>query len=178
MKTLFQQRAVTALFLLFSIFITAAYVAHGQPQAKPSVEQSLRNFLQTLDDNKDTRYIAALRDLNGDGVLEAIVYLVSSEWCGSGGCSMFILAQDGASWKVITRTTITQPPIRVLASTSNGWHNIGVWVQGGGIRKGYEAELRFNGKKYWTNPSTASRSAAKQAGKEVIASIDGSKPLY
>jgi hypothetical protein len=185
MTTLFRCRAAAALLLVLSSFVLsvfpmAACAAQGQTQAnvKPSAEESLRKFLQTLDDNKDTHYIAVFRDLNGDAIPEAIVYLVSSDWCGSGGCSMFILTQDGASWRVVTRTTITQPPIRVLTSTSNGWHNIGVWVEGGGIRKGYEAELRFNGKSYWKNPSTAPKLAGKQAGEAVIASIDGSKPLY
>jgi hypothetical protein len=56
--------------------------------------QSLRLFLQKISHNRDTRYVAAFTDLNGDGQPEAIVYLISPEWCGSGGCSMFILQQN------------------------------------------------------------------------------------
>jgi hypothetical protein len=98
-------------------------------------DESLRRFLQTQADDKETQYIAVLRDLNGDGIPEAIVYLVGNEWCGSGGCNLFILRKDGTSWKVVTSVTITHPPVRELNGTSNGWHNIGVRVGGGGIIK-------------------------------------------
>jgi hypothetical protein len=76
--------------------------------------------------------------------------------------------------------TITQPPIRVLTKASNGWRNIGVWVRGGGIQPGYEAELRFDGKTYPTNPSTppVRRSPVKVAGQVVIPSSPAWKALY
>src|SRR5260370_29926519 len=72
----------------------------AQAQQKPDVqppaaEKSLKRFLQTFDDDKTTRYAAAFRDLDGDGTPEAIVYLMSNEWCGSGGCNTLILKRDG-----------------------------------------------------------------------------------
>ena len=87
--------------------------------------------------------------------------------CGSGGCNTLILAREGASWKVIQSITITRPPIRVLASTSHGWHSISVWVQGGGIQPGYEAEPRFGGRTYpagvsWPPPIRISLTAGEQ----------------
>ena len=66
---------------------------------------------------------------------------------------MLVLARDGNTYRVVTRTTITRPPIRVLSTRSNGWHDIAVWVQGGGSQQGYEAELSFDGKSYPANPS-------------------------
>jgi len=106
-----------------------------------------------FDDDKTARYFDALVDLNGDGKKEAIVYLVGRTWCGSGGCPTLVLVRNSASWKLLQYITITRPPIRVLSSTSHGWHNISVWVQGGGIHPGYEAELSFDGKTYSGNPS-------------------------
>jgi hypothetical protein len=149
----------------------------GQP---PEAEKSLKRFLQTFDDDKSTRYVAAFRDLDGDGTPEAIVYLMSNEWCGSGGCNTLILKRDGNSWRIVTNITITQPPIRVLMNTSNGWRSIGVWVQGGGIQPGYEAELQFDGKTYPRNPSTppARRLAGKIAGEVVVPSTQDGTPLY
>jgi hypothetical protein len=124
-------------------------------------------------------YVAAFRDLNGDGVDEAVVYLLGSNWCGSGGCNMLVLRQEHGSWKVVSTMTIVRPPVRVLESTSNGWRDIGVWVQGGGIRRGYEAELHFNGKTYSRNPSVPPAKHADQgaSGETVIAVPLQSKPL-
>jgi hypothetical protein len=144
-----------------------------------AAEESLKQFLQTLDHGKTTRYVAALYDLDGDGTPEAIVYLVSSQRCGSGGCNTLIMARDGSSWTIVTAITITRPPIRVLTNTSNGWRDIGVWVQGGGIQPGYEAELHFNGKTYPTNPTIppAQRLDGRAVGSVVIPSSQDARLL-
>ena len=126
------------------------------------------------------RYFDAFVDLNGDGKKEAIVYLMGDGWCGSGGCTMLVLASEATSFKVVTEITISRPPIRVLSSTSHGWHNISVWVAGGGIEPAYEAELRFDGKTYPGNPSVAParRLNGKVQGKIVIPSMQGGTLLY
>ena len=111
--------------------------------------------LQSFDSGLTGRFIASFTDLNGDGKPEAIVHLTSNEWCGSGGCTTLVLVPDDDSWRVLSEISISRPPIRVLSTKSNGWRSIGVWVQGGGIQIGYEAELRFDGKKYPANPSVA-----------------------
>lgn len=36
----------------------------------------------------------------------------------------------------------------MLRSRTHGWHDLSIWVQGGGIQPGYEAILRFNGRTY------------------------------
>jgi hypothetical protein len=83
---------------------------------------------------------------------------------------MLLLRPEGSIYRLITRVTITQTPVRVLNSRSHGWHDIGVWVQGGGIQPGYEALLRFNGRTYPTNPSVppAQRVTQRLPGKVVI----------
>jgi hypothetical protein len=99
------------------------------------------------------RYPHAFVDLDGHGPNAVIVYMAGRSWCGSGGCNTLVLAQQGSSYKVVGDITITRLPIRLLSARSHGWRDIGVWLQGGGIRPGYEAELRFNGKVYPNNPS-------------------------
>ncbi len=150
-------------------------------EAKPSeAGESLRRFLQTFDDDKTTRYVAVFQDLNADGRAEAVVYLIGRKWCGTGGCNTLILTPEGGSWRIVSKIAITRPPIRVLADMSNGWRNIGVWVQGGGIQPGYEAELRFDGKNYPGNPSVppARRLEQKRLGEVVIPTSPDAKPLY
>ena len=166
-----------------SAFTMATCIAQLQKNPDttvPEVEKSLKLFLQTQDDDETTRYIATFRDLNGDGTPEAIVYLLSNGWCGSGGCKTLVLTRTGTSWRIVANITITRPPIRVLANSSNGWRNIGVWVQGGGIQPGYEAELRFDGKSYPRNPSVppARRLYGKPIGEIVIHSNEGATLLY
>src|ERR1700732_3658792 len=95
--------------------------AAGKIQVTASEEATLKAYLQTMDESADSAYVAAFRDLNGDGVDEAVVYLLGSNWCGSGGCNMLVLRQEHGSWKVVSTITIVRPPVRVLESTSNGW---------------------------------------------------------
>lgn len=169
--------SVSFVLVVVSIFIVCRPTACSAASTSDAVhetaleEVTLKKYLQTMDDGSDTEYVATFRDLNGDGVDEAIVYLLGGAWCGSGGCNTFILRQERGSWKIVSEITIVRPPIRILESTSNGWHDIGVWVQGGRIRRGYEAALRFNGKTYPRNPTVApaTRAAQGASGETVIA---------
>jgi hypothetical protein len=117
-------------------------------------------------------------DLKDDGKKEVIVYVSGRDRCGSGGCIMLILVPERTSYKVITRTTITRPPIRSLSTKSNGWYDISV-VAGGGIH-GYEAILPLDGKTYPSNPSLppARRSIEKIQGETVIPVTAEEQPLY
>jgi hypothetical protein len=164
--------------LLCSAFVLSPCFAQPKQNAQTlnRDEESIRKLLQSRDHDTTTQYVAAFRDLNGDGKPEAIVYLIGKSWCGSGGCNLFILQKAGASWKIVTRMTVTNPPIRMLNTTSNGWRSLAVWVHGGG----YEAELRFNGKTYPRNPSVppARRAANNLAGEVLISSSTNPKPLW
>ncbi len=177
------------MFLAFSTTM-AVRTCRGQERQRPAAhltaQESVRAFLQKYvvapgaGDYKATRYSIALVRLHSERAPEALVYLTGDGWCGTGGCPTLILARDGASWRVVTKVTITWPPIRVLNGTSSGWHNISVWVRGGGIRPGYEAELRFDGKSYPTNPSVppARPLAGKAMGEVVISSPEEGTPLF
>jgi hypothetical protein len=151
--------------------------ALGLSVAQPGRNQddaSVRRFLKGFDNDLNGRFIAAFADLNGDGKTEAIVHLTSNAWCGTGGCTTLVLARDGDSWRILTEISITRLPIRVLMTKSSGWRSIAVWVQGGGIQPGYEAELRFDGKTYPANPSVspARPTVSKAKGEVVIPSPD------
>ncbi len=118
-------------------------------------------------DSSTTRYISAFASLGGLKTKDVIVYFTDQHSCGSGGCTTLILAPSGHSYRVVTSITIGWPPIRVLASKSNGWHDISLWVQGGGIQPGYEATLSFDGVSYPSNPSVLpARRAENKAGRK------------
>ena len=148
-------------------------VSNAEHLSRPGADHDLPK-------DSEVRYARAFVDLNGDKKKEAIVYLVGQWWCGSGGCPTLILKRTGSSFGIVTSISITRPPIKVLSTRSNGWRDISVWVQGGGIQPGYAAKLQFDGKTYPSNPSTppARRLENHVGGIEVIQSIDGAQPLH
>jgi hypothetical protein len=158
--------------IICSMVLVCSCLAALTDSQPASTEESLKQFLQAWDDDMSTQYITAFHDLNADGIPDAIVYLTGRKWCGSGGCTTLILKQAGHSWQIVTKITLTRRPIRVLEKVSNGWHSIGVWVQGGGIKDGYESELNFDGISYPKNPTVtpARRLNLKSEGVVVITS--------
>jgi hypothetical protein len=162
------QTAVLCLTLRCSVVFLAGVMCSLQvgnsiadPQVQPAfqsslTEQSLKHYLHTGNGGRYrmVRYIAAFQDLNGDGKPEAIVYFTSQEWCGTSGCHVLVLTQNGRSWTIVAEISAARLPIRVLTGLYKGWRSLGVWVEGGGVQPpGYEAELRFNGKTYPSNPT-------------------------
>ena len=71
-------------------FIVGLPLAASAAAQSPTPADSLKRFIQSYpgpDEGTSTRSSAALADLNGDGIQEAIVHLTSQNWCGSGGCT-------------------------------------------------------------------------------------------
>ena len=161
--------------LAISLFLGIGAFAQTTAQNSSAKDESLKKFLQKYEskvgspEQKSTRYAVASVDLKDDGRQQVIVYLLGPLWCGSGGCSALVLAPNGSSFKVVTRTTVTQLPILVLPEKTNGWHDLAVGVSGGGI-PAHAARLRFNGKKYPSNPTVppAQKLPKKAQGQVVI----------
>lgn len=148
-------------------------------------EESLRKYLQghlkEILDVTRTRYAGVSVDLNGDSKEEIVVYLMGPSWCGSGGCTILILSTEGATYRVHSEVTVSQTPVRKLRSKSHGWHDLGIWVSGGGEVKGFEAILRFDGEAYPSNPTVppAERTSKKLKGELLFGpNLTGLKPLF
>lgn len=149
---------------------------------------SLRTFLHNYmgkpfpasEQEGATRYSFAFADLNDDGTKEVIVYVSGRAWCGSGGCVMWILSPEAGSYRVITKTTVTHLPIRVLDTRSNGWHDLSVMARINAIEPLDEAVLSFDGKTYPNNPSVppARRLSGRVQGKTVITEATKDQTLY
>ena len=132
-----------ALRVAVVIFVAAEAQANA---ARPdAVDTFIRQTLQV------ERYKRADADLNGDGRRESIVYATDS--CGSGGCDMYVLSPEGKSFRLVLDASVSQLPIRLLPTSTQGWRDIGVTVSGGGIMQPYMARLRFNGGRYPDNPT-------------------------
>ncbi len=85
-------------------------------------------------------------DLNEDNKKELLVAQNGPYFCGSGGCTVLLLSPEG---NPITTFTVTRTPIIVLRDRSNGWNDL--LLQS----KGKYHRLKFDGKKYPSNPSVA-----------------------
>jgi hypothetical protein len=114
-------------------------------------------------------YERADADLNGDGRAEAFVYVTDRNYCGSGGCVLFVLSPYKDSFRVVLRSTVTQRPIRLLPTSTRGWRDVGVTVAGGGVIQPYTARLRFDGRRYPSNPTVPpARPLKRPAGRVLI----------
>lgn len=125
--------------------------ALGRPPVTPAAVAAIR---QSLESSDPARYAAAEVDLNGDGRNEVVAYITGAGMCGSGGCSAVILTPNRSGYRVVTQTSVTQLPIRVLTTRSHGWLDLAVGVGGGGLHAAM-ARLKFDGTSYPDNPTDA-----------------------
>ncbi|NVK49760.1 MAG: hypothetical protein HWE09_08320 [Cyclobacteriaceae bacterium] len=95
-------------------------------------------------DSASRRFLYDQVDLNGDGNLEILVGLTGSYFCGSGGCTIYLLSNKG---DVITRFTVVDYPVHVDNESTNGWKNL---VLNSGRK---DRLVKYDGQKYPSNPS-------------------------
>lgn len=152
--------------------------------AQPSRDAELHAFLQErfAEDRAafpGTRYVHGWADLNDDGRPEALVYLISGNYCGSGGCRLFLYTPEQGSWYQKGALTVTNPPVMVLNTRSNGWRDLAVRVSGGGARL-HMALVPHGEWTYAPNPSVAParRLPRGQAGRTIIEAGDRGRPLF
>lgn len=155
-------RKMAVIVLLSVAQMVGVCASHGRGIDEGSVKAFLRGYFKGPED-KTTRYSAApvALDARSD---EIVVYVTGRFWCGSGGCMALLLRPTNGSFKVINRFTLVRLPIVVLSSKTNGWHDIAMSVEGGGIVPGRMAILRFDGHKYPNNPSMAPKLTTNLAG--------------
>lgn len=75
----------------------------------------------------DRRFQFCSVDLNADGRTETFVRFLSPYFCGSGGCTLLLLDADD---HLLTRFTVTEPPLFVASGEAKGWRDILVKSEG------------------------------------------------
>jgi hypothetical protein len=163
-------------------------VGYGQtatPSLSPS-QLAVRKFLQAYDSQGDSGpdkmsyYFAAFVDLQDNGTQDVIVYFTNSRsWCGTGGCTMLVLAPTAASYRVVSKVVTTRPPIRALDTKSHGWHDLAVRAQWDDV-PAHEAKLSFNGRSYpfSTSSGRAERLDGQVPGKVLVPPDAQGVPLF
>ena len=123
---------------------------------------------ETLGGDWNARYFEARVDLNGDGRDEFVALVAGPMLCGTGGCPVFVLTPQDTQYRVVSRLSVVQPPVRVSPRSSNGWRNLVVGIGGGGLPSG-NAELRYDGTSYPLNPTVAPAERTQDlAGTEIL----------
>lgn len=103
----------------------------------------LKNDIPAMTKNDRYFYYDAF-DLNNDQKNEYFVGFSNSYFCGSGGCSGYILNNDGS---VINRFSVTNFPISVTTSTTEKFYDL-IFESGGEFHL-----VKMKNGKYPSNPS-------------------------
>ena len=105
------------------------------------------------DDGEIGPFVARRLVLGGDAPILTVVYLAGNGWCGSGGCTLVVLHGEGASTRLLSRATVSYPPIQLLPNLTNGLPDLSVKVRNMDLSGGpLYATLRFDGATYPHNP--------------------------
>jgi hypothetical protein len=149
-----ERQYVMMRYILLAALIAFASKAEARPQtdARTVREWVLQYHSDDGGFGPHDGYSVAYFDLNDDGTDEALVYLRSRSNCGSGGCAFYVLATRGERWERVSGHTITNLPVRILATRHRGWRDISVRTRID-ARTSYHAALPFDGRTYPLNPS-------------------------
>ena len=123
----------------------------SHPSTPPKLEAALHELLG--EQSGPIHYFAAKADLDGDQRSEWIVHVAGPMVCGTGGCDSLVLTETDGELSLLTRVSLTRPPIVIAETSTNGWRDLIVHVAGGGILPGHDARLRFDGSTYPSNPT-------------------------
>ncbi|WP_343343318.1 hypothetical protein [Terrisporobacter petrolearius] len=122
-------------------------VDNNKPNKK--LEKIIMNNDNITEDNKD-RYIYFHEDLNDDKKDEILVFLWGDNYSGTGGKTLMVFNNK---YDLISRTTVVNMPIIISKNKTNGYKNIMVKVEGGGVYKGFYSLLKYENKRYPLNAS-------------------------
>ena len=121
---------------------------------------AIRAYVQPVDPRWDsTTARIAWVDLNRDGREDALVYLTSRTWCGSGGCTVLVFesmddfdAQEFGPYRPAAEISLMHGPIHVVRRRNQIWSDLVVEDGRGQLRS-----LRFNGETYPYSPAEGVR---------------------
>ena len=108
-------------------------------------------------------------DLNNDGGNEVFVNLMTSYFCGSGGCTILLLNNQ---LKPITKFTVIRTPLFAEQTLKNGWRILLTKSEG------ELKEMIYNDGTYPSNPSVIEKAPydAPSGHAEIMFDINFSKP--
>ncbi|MCM5570088.1 hypothetical protein M6I34_06175 [Burkholderiaceae bacterium FT117] len=130
----------------------AGATATAAPSTSGSDADLGRAIRKTLGGDWEANYFDARVDLDGDGTPEVVAMVAGPMVCGTGGCPVLVFTPSPDGLRLVSRISVSRPPVAVSSRSSHGWRNLIVTIGGGGIPSG-SAELRFDGRRYPFNPT-------------------------
>lgn len=126
-------------------------------KTEKNLTEALNSYLQELGVNLETgqTYKTEYIDLNNDGIKDALVLMNTPDWCGTGGCSLFVFQGGEEKFQFVSQSSLINQPFTISETQTNGWRDLVVEVSGGGA-KAETVALKFDGKVYPSNPSLES----------------------
>ena len=115
---------------------------------------AVQAYVEKKGDHERPEFRHALTDLDGDGRPDAIVLLLG-DYCGSGGCNMLVFRGATTGFTLVSVSTVTNEPIRVIPEKSHGWRTLIVFSNGKG-----DVLMPFDGTRYPPNPSLQLKATA------------------
>ncbi|MGF1694383.1 hypothetical protein L4D20_12075 [Vibrio kyushuensis] len=134
----------------YSWFCLPLFILGCNDGAYSPTEIDIAPHVSSATEESEPDYDVAYVDLNGDQLDDAVVLMKGINWCGSGGCTMFIFKNRGDDFQLISKSTVTRKPISVANTETLGWKDLTVWSRGKGL-----VLMSFDGQKYPRNPSLA-----------------------
>lgn len=141
----------------------------------PITAEKIKNFLALQNKSyyndltdQDKKFSFYEIDLNGDSLNEYIIYLEGPYFCGSGGCSFYLLNND---FKVNTYFTVTDPPIFRSSNKTNGWNDLilyGDFNENGGVKNFIHLRYDNAKKQYPQNPSLIKKIDIAPSGEDYV----------
>lgn len=147
-----------------------ADVSDAPPKDNKAVETIKKQLLVLLKKDllamtkEDRFFYYEAFDLNNDAKNEYFVGFSNPYFCGSGGCSGYILNNDGS---VINKFTVTDFPIYVATSSTDKFYDL-IFETGGKFHL-----IKMKNRKYPSNPSVQKK--LSDVPKEATAVLDISR---
>lgn len=158
----------TPLLALALLLFPADSTATPQPDSAALLFQAVHTYTAPFSaPAEDLQVRTEWADVTGDGVDDALVYLESATWCGSGGCTLLVfeaitgeddIAELGA-FRPAAEISLMHGSVQIATTTTNGWSDL--IVEGDA---GARVALRFDGETYPASPG---------GGVEAIADVSG-----
>lgn len=153
-----------------SATLAALTLTFATSLAAPPTLSPVQLVLHRIDaDIQPDHYAVARADLDGDGKEDVLALMNGrSGYCGSGGCTLFILKGTDEGFAEIGAVKVVNPPIYLRATSHRGLRDLLVRVRGGGVAPDFAA-LEFDGTSY---PAGAGKANKEVQGTDTMLFAD------
>jgi hypothetical protein len=176
-------RKLSLIIAAGSLLVTSPATAKDNRDGRTShqrkvsdLQRYLRAYMRDPNMPKEdvTRYVAA----NVPGTDLIVAYMDGVYVCGTSGCDTLVLQRKGRSFEIVGHVGIGWPPITLLPTKHHNMPDFSVWVEGGGIRPGYQVAVRFDGTNYSDAVMPTAHKISPKDGRILIADRRKLRPLY